>query len=29
MGRIFFTKYVILISVPMKYNLSILCNNCI
>jgi len=29
MGRIFFTKDVILISVPMDYNLSIVCNNCI
>jgi len=29
MGRNFFTKYVILISIPMNYNLSILCNNCI
>jgi len=25
----FFIKYVILISVPMNYNLTILCNNCI
>jgi len=29
MGRIFFTKYVILISVRMNYNMSILCNDCI